>query len=197
MLYSGTDPESYITEYTLVYEDQNGRSPKSGARQLPCKGTFRSHMQTHIIYKLGFNQNYYTFTLILLIKIVVCSKFPWHLSRYQITSHPEWNQAFKSTADFWASTADVSDISSRFESLILSHHSRLKVTCECNAEEINDDVNDVQTSNHITSIKSRYKLGFNFASSFSVPRKMPNVERTMSCVAPGHSHSSSKGVPRA
>ena len=29
-----------------------------------------------MIYKLGFNQNYYTFTLILLIKIVVCSKFP-------------------------------------------------------------------------------------------------------------------------
>ena len=22
-MYSGTDPESYITEYTLVYEDQN------------------------------------------------------------------------------------------------------------------------------------------------------------------------------
>ena len=36
----------------------------------------RSHMQTRIIYKLGFNQNYYTFTLILLIKIVMCSKFP-------------------------------------------------------------------------------------------------------------------------
>jgi len=23
MLYSGTDPESYITEYTLVYEEEN------------------------------------------------------------------------------------------------------------------------------------------------------------------------------
>ena len=34
------------------------------------------HMQTLIIYKLGFNQNYYTFTLILLIKIVLYSKFP-------------------------------------------------------------------------------------------------------------------------
>ena len=33
-------------------------------------------MQTLIIYKLGFNQNYYTFTLILLIQIVMCSKFP-------------------------------------------------------------------------------------------------------------------------
>jgi len=35
-----------------------------------------SHMQTLIIYKLGFNQNYYTFTLIVLIKIVLGSKFP-------------------------------------------------------------------------------------------------------------------------
>jgi len=34
------------------------------------------HMQTLIIYKLGANQNYYTFTLILLIKIDMCSKFP-------------------------------------------------------------------------------------------------------------------------
>jgi len=37
----------------------------------------RFHMQTLVIYKLGFNQNYYTFTLILLIKIVLCSKFRW------------------------------------------------------------------------------------------------------------------------
>jgi len=29
--------------------------------------------------------------------------------------------------------------SSRFESLILSHHSRFNVTCECNTETINDD----------------------------------------------------------
>ena len=29
--------------------------------------------------------------------------------------------------------------SSRFQSLILSHHSRLKITCECNEEDINDD----------------------------------------------------------
>jgi len=35
-----------------------------------------SHMQTLIFYQLGFNQNYYTFALILLIKIVLCSKFP-------------------------------------------------------------------------------------------------------------------------
>ena len=34
-------------------------------------------MQTLIIDKLGVNQNYYTFTLILLIKTVLCSQFPW------------------------------------------------------------------------------------------------------------------------
>ena len=32
MLYSGTDPESYVTEYTLVYEDSTGAS--SGNTQL-------------------------------------------------------------------------------------------------------------------------------------------------------------------
>ena len=34
-------------------------------------------MQTLTIYKLGFNQNYYTFTVILLIKIVLSSNVPW------------------------------------------------------------------------------------------------------------------------
>ena len=34
-----------------------------------------SHVLMELIYKLGFNQNYYTFTLILLIEIVMCSKF--------------------------------------------------------------------------------------------------------------------------
>ena len=33
------------------------------------------HVQTLIIYKLGFNQNYYTVALTLLIKIVLCGKF--------------------------------------------------------------------------------------------------------------------------
>ena len=37
----------------------------------------RSHMQTLLIYEFGFNQNSYTFTWILLIKIVVCSEIPW------------------------------------------------------------------------------------------------------------------------
>ena len=37
----------------------------------------RPHMQTIIIYKLGFDQDYFTFTLILVINIVPCSEFPW------------------------------------------------------------------------------------------------------------------------
>ena len=35
-----------------------------------------SHMQTLMISRLGFNQNYYTFTLILLTTIVMCSQIP-------------------------------------------------------------------------------------------------------------------------
>ena len=36
-----------------------------------------SHLQTLMIYKLGFNQSYDTFTSITQIKIVLCSEFPW------------------------------------------------------------------------------------------------------------------------
>ena len=35
----------------------------------------RFYMQTFIIHKLDFNQNYYTFTLILLKTVVLCGKF--------------------------------------------------------------------------------------------------------------------------
>jgi len=38
-------------------------------------GVEGSHVETLVIYKLGFDPNYYTFALILLIKIVMCSKF--------------------------------------------------------------------------------------------------------------------------
>ena len=47
----------------------------------PCHPSPRSGMDficKHIIYKLGCNQNYYTFALISLMKIVMCSKFPWN-----------------------------------------------------------------------------------------------------------------------
>jgi len=46
-----------------------------------CDGELRdplhvvARLQTLEIDKLGFNENYYKFTLILLIKIVLCSKF--------------------------------------------------------------------------------------------------------------------------
>ena len=35
----------------------------------------RSHLQTLKIYKPGFDQNYYTFTLKLRRKIILCNKF--------------------------------------------------------------------------------------------------------------------------
>jgi len=35
---------------------------------------------------------------------------------------------------------------SRFESLISSHHSRYKVTCECSEEDINDDDDDASNT---------------------------------------------------
>jgi hypothetical protein len=42
------------------------------ARAVQCKG--QSPLQTLITCALGFNQNYYTFTLTLLIEIILCSK---------------------------------------------------------------------------------------------------------------------------
>ena len=74
MALRGTDPESYITEYTLAYEEKGGGARETYRCSRPAPAV--SHMQTHTIYKLGFNQNYYTFTFLLLIKIVMCSKFP-------------------------------------------------------------------------------------------------------------------------
>ena len=49
------------------------------------KGTFLCgfHMQTRITEQLGLNQNDYTFTLTLLIKMVLCSKFPWNMLMHQ------------------------------------------------------------------------------------------------------------------
>jgi len=58
-------------------------NPNDGARlqfrgtpvHASSKPTGCSHMETLKIYKLGFNQDYYTFTLILLIQIVLKSNF--------------------------------------------------------------------------------------------------------------------------
>jgi hypothetical protein len=46
----------------------------------------RSHVETLIIYKLGSNQNYYTFPLTLLIRIVLCSKFPMNHKCFHMRS---------------------------------------------------------------------------------------------------------------
>ena len=41
MLYSGTDPESYITEYTLVYEDKKGAT-RLKESEIPVRGWRRA-----------------------------------------------------------------------------------------------------------------------------------------------------------
>ena len=55
-----------LTVLCAPYSLDNGvsRAPRCG-----------SHVKTLVMYKVGFNQNYYTFALILLAKIVLCSKF--------------------------------------------------------------------------------------------------------------------------
>ena len=59
-------------------------SPSRSASRPPCARSARNEdlpsdfmweRNTGTLYKLGFNQNYYTFALILPIKIVLCSNF--------------------------------------------------------------------------------------------------------------------------
>jgi len=54
--------------FAYVGRIQHLKDPTDRMTSCPCV-----HMQTLVIDKLGFNQNYYTFTLILLIKTVLCS----------------------------------------------------------------------------------------------------------------------------
>ena len=49
--------------------------PRTLARDVPAAQT-KLRMQTLVIIKLGFNQNYHTFTSMLPIKIVLWSEFP-------------------------------------------------------------------------------------------------------------------------
>jgi len=59
------------------------------------------------------------------------------------TPHPKsnkTNRADLAEAPGYRSGHRFETIGSRFESLVLSHHSRF--TCECNKEEINDDDDD-------------------------------------------------------
>jgi len=64
--YCGAQRSSVARKNSGCGTRESGVCPKLGS-DLICK---------HIIYKLGFNQNYYTFTLLLLIRIALCSKFP-------------------------------------------------------------------------------------------------------------------------
>ena len=47
--------------------------------------TDHSHMQTLMNHKFGLDVNHYTFTMILRVTIVMCSKFPW-------TEHMNYNR---------------------------------------------------------------------------------------------------------
>ena len=49
--------------------------------------------------------------------------------------------------------------SSRFESLILSHHSRFNVTCECGKEETNDDDDSCVWGQQVRVYRCRSKMG--------------------------------------
>jgi len=70
-------PTEGPTAYSLAGYSRNPCSSLCGTVYLsqipPVAGRV---VQTLIFYKLGFNQNYYTFSSILLIKMVLCSKFP-------------------------------------------------------------------------------------------------------------------------
>ena len=57
-----------------VILDRRPRAPGTKRLQLRVE-RLRFHLQTLMIYKLGFYENYYTSTSILLITIVLCSKF--------------------------------------------------------------------------------------------------------------------------
>ena len=56
--------------------------------------------------------------------------------------------------------------SSRFESLILSHHSRYKVTGECHEEDINNDDDDVTDMVSATAYSANVKFIFSQPFSF-------------------------------
>ena len=69
----GTPTQIHISPSILVYEDKKVIWGEAGRERVRME---QSHVETLIIHKLGFNQNHYTFTLILLMNIVMCRKFP-------------------------------------------------------------------------------------------------------------------------
>ena len=75
-------PESEFQHFSggRRYRGHRARRARRGTAIPPRSlnpSTQRSQLQTLIIYKLGFNQNDLTFTLMLPIKIVLCCKFSW------------------------------------------------------------------------------------------------------------------------
>ena len=63
----------------LAARDRKGGSGREQVLEVVLKlgsGRERNHLQTLIIYKLGFNPDRYTLTVILLAKIVLCGRFP-------------------------------------------------------------------------------------------------------------------------
>ena len=70
---SGGTPQPHGPPPTERDDGRAKLQPNAGVFP-PGSRAGESHMQTLIIYKRGFNQNYYTFILILQIKIVLCSE---------------------------------------------------------------------------------------------------------------------------
>jgi hypothetical protein len=54
MLYSGTDPESHITEYTLVYKDKSGFSRKTSRLTMEVNPTPSVCSFMHMIDRQGW-----------------------------------------------------------------------------------------------------------------------------------------------
>ena len=76
-------PLSHTPSVSLSYDDRwrerevdvsTAQAQEIAAEMLRSLPTLevKSHLQTLMIHKLGFNQNYYTFTLIVPIQIVLC-----------------------------------------------------------------------------------------------------------------------------
>ena len=82
MLYSGTGPEWYIIEYTLVYEEKSYRCSAGRvirARLLVCRCAILQEKSFNL--KLSGNEVYCTNALLSLIKIMLCRKD--HYQKFQ------------------------------------------------------------------------------------------------------------------
>ena len=64
-----------INDYKILYI--RWEPPRLAARVWSAASKVIISSANNYIHNLGFNENCYTLTLMLLIKIVLCSKFPW------------------------------------------------------------------------------------------------------------------------